>query len=82
MTHTTTVIFNGNQESATIDAVEESQRKMGADVTWEVIIDSAGTVATIISEYPAGEFTESNRHPALGTRKEDIIAVIRSGREE
>lgn len=73
------VVHNGQRKDATLEVTEKSERRMGADVTWEVTLDDE-TVVMTISEYPEGEFTEVERDPALATRMEDIVDVILNGR--
>lgn len=74
------VVHNGQRKDATLEVTEKSERRMGADVTWEVTLDDE-TVVMTISEYPEGGFTEVERDPALSTSMEDIVDVILRDRE-
>jgi hypothetical protein len=80
MAYEITAAHNGRMEQATLDIGETSQRDMGVEVTWEVTLDD-GTVVMTISEYPAGGFTEVEKHADLETTMDDIVDVIRRDRE-
>lgn len=81
MAYDIVVSHNGQIEDATLDVAEVSERNMGADVTWEVTLNSDETVVMRISEYPAGGFTEVEKHADLETTMDDIVDVIRRDRE-
>ena len=76
----TTILFAGQEEDATVEVVDSEDRDMERDLTWEVTLDEDETVALRIGEYPEGSFTELERHANCMTLYGEIVAQIQSRR--